>query len=1467
MKKVIAISFLLFSLALFSQTETHYSNSFNQHPEWVELMYKESPDAGQVIKAYQDYYKSHPFVKNKHTQYYKRWQRALSRAVAQPTQEYINATLNEKKSSTVWEARGPFDFDIDAASRSYAPGAAHVYCVEQSSSNENIIYAGTATAGLWRSNDKGENWFCLSKSLPINRVYALEIDPDNENIIYFSGGGTLYKSDNGGESHTNIGDGEFNSGIEIKEIMFHNGKLWVASNQGLYYSTNNGNTFSQKMSGTWLETEVHPTDNNVIYAVKENSSSTSFYKSINNGDSFTLFENGWPNPGSNEEQKRTEIAVSPAAPDKIVALATGNANGGSGLYGIYVSEDRGETWEFKCCGDQPGGVPSSSNINMMGWQDDGSDDGGQYYYDLALAVNPNNANIIHVGAVNHWISDDGGETFSCPAKWSHPNKDEYIHADIHDIRYFGNDLWVACDGGVFYSNDAGDNFDKKMYGISGTDFWGFGSGFTDGEVMLGGTYHNGTLIKDNEVYEGGWLCAEGGDNYRGFVNFADDRKVYTDAGGRILSGNRTQELGSFSMQYKPNASYTIGESSNLEFDPRCPNILYIGNETTLYKSYDNGANTTALHDFGEKITSVEVAWSNPDFIYLATFNGWWETKKLYKSMDGGNNWVDITPNSSIINGQDWIPYDITISSENENHLWIVRSSMYGTPSDGVGHDVFKSIDGGGSWTNLSTNTIKDENITNIEHIRGSNGGVYIGTRQAVYYRDNTMNDWVLFNNNLPMQTFSVQLIPYYKEGKLKNGTNQGVWEANFYTENPPSAQIAADKLSIDCTNNTVQFYNHSAMRSEGAEFEWSFPGGIPENSTDENPLIYYSNPGMYDVSLTITDVNGTDTQIQSNFIDFSVLTISDLNEMEESFESSIFPPEGWSLPESAYSWQQIEVTSEANCETGNAVYVENFSIDQSGVEATLMSPKINLELFDNPTLTFNYAYAQYGTNYSDGLKVEVSLDCGSTWTTLWEAYGSNLATQENQSSWWEPECEDWERLNISLSEYTNQFVNIRFINVNGYGNNLFLDNINFINNDGSIDVVNPIPGCMNAEANNFNPEANVDDGTCIFMALGEQIISLNQGWNIFSTYISPSNSAFDAIMTPIVSEITIAKDYAGNSYLPEWEYNSIGDLSNLEGYLIKVNSNCSITLEGELVAPENTPIPIREGWSIISYLRNNDANAELILEPIANDLIIVKNFLGEAFLPQWNYNGIGNFKPGQGYQVKSSSSTELQYISNSSSYRLGQKNNIKNNPSHILLDINTGSNMHIVIPKDAWGLDIENNAEIYAYDAQGKVVGGSKITFPNTVLCLWGNDEYNNEKDGLYDAEEWNLKIWQPQTKTLENIHLNQQNGCFFKKDDLIIAQTISLNESLNELKLFDAIPNPASNKSIIRMYLSEEAEIKLILYNILGGKMITIAEEKMNVGYHKFELNTLALPSGTYFYTLSTNKYQKSKRLEIMKL
>ena len=66
-------------------------------------------------------------------------------------------------------------------------------------------------------------------------------------------------------------------------------------------------------------------------------------------------------------------------------------------------------------------------MNLMGWSDQGTDDGGQYYYDLALDIDPNNGDKIHVGGVNHWISTDGGYTFTCPAKWSHSAKENFYN--------------------------------------------------------------------------------------------------------------------------------------------------------------------------------------------------------------------------------------------------------------------------------------------------------------------------------------------------------------------------------------------------------------------------------------------------------------------------------------------------------------------------------------------------------------------------------------------------------------------------------------------------------------------------------------------------------------------------------------------------------------------------------------------------------------------------------------------------------------------------------------------------------------------------------------------------------------------------------------------------------------------------------------------------------------------------------
>jgi hypothetical protein len=107
----------------------------------------------------------------------------------------------------------------------------------------------------------------------------------------------------------------------------------------------------------------------------------------------------------------------------------------------------------------------------------------------------------------------------------------------------------------------------------------------------------------------------------------------------------------------------------------------------------------------------------------------------------------------------------------------------------------------------------------------------------------------------------------------------------------------------------------------------------------------------------------------------------------------------------------------------------------------LYSQLIDLEFVEDGELTFDYAYARWGGANQEGFRVEISTDCGAGWDTLFNECCEDLMTVENQSEWWAPGCGDWVQLNFDLSNYAGQSVMIRFVCVNGWGNNFFLDNV------------------------------------------------------------------------------------------------------------------------------------------------------------------------------------------------------------------------------------------------------------------------------------------------------------------------------------------------------------------------------------------------------------------------------------------
>jgi endo-1,3(4)-beta-glucanase len=162
-----------------------------------------------------------------------------------------------------------------------------------------------------------------------------------------------------------------------------------------------------------------------------------------------------------------------------------------------------------------------------------------------------------------------------------------------------------------------------------------------------------------------------------------------------------------------------------------------------------------------------------------------------------------------------------------------------------------------------------------------------------------------------------------------------------------------------------------------------------------------------------------------------------------------------------------------------------------------------------------------------------------------------------------------------------------------------------------------------------------------------QTLHLPSGWSIFSTYIVPTDPEIRKVLEPLIlnNQITIVKDNTGNAYLPEWNFNAIGNISPKEGYLIKTTNTCTLELSGNYAVPEEHSITLPKGWNTIGYLPTVAEDAELVLSEliVADNLVIAKDFNGNALLPEWGFNGIGDMKPGEGYQLKVKDASSITY--------------------------------------------------------------------------------------------------------------------------------------------------------------------------------------------------------------------------------
>ncbi len=297
-------------------------------------------------------------------------------------------------------------------------------------------------------------------------------------------------------------------------------------------------------------------------------------------------------------------------------------------------------------------------------------------------------------------------------------------------------------------------------------------------------------------------------------------------------------------------------------------------------------------------------------------------------------------------------------------------------------------------------------------------------------------------------TFSVDFTPTTGgaySGTVTFGTNdcdEGTYTFVLNGEgntSPPVANFTATPTTI-CQGSTVTYTDAS---SGATSWSWSFPGGTPATATGAGPhVVTYNTGGTFDATLNVTNAYGTDAQTQTGLITVIPGTGGAIP-ISEGFVNATFPPAGWSINNggSAVTW--VRNATQGNAPTaGNSAVIDNFSTDFRGVNDDLIMPKSDLTGLVSAQLQFDVAYARYDATFNDQLDVLVSTDCGQSYVTVYSKASNVLATDPDQTTQYTNPA-TWRTETIDMTPYIgNNSVDIIFRNISGYGQNLYLDNIN-----------------------------------------------------------------------------------------------------------------------------------------------------------------------------------------------------------------------------------------------------------------------------------------------------------------------------------------------------------------------------------------------------------------------------------------
>ena len=522
MKKYVFLSvfgYLLYFLAP-AQTNVVSSaapNDTANYPYWIEMMQDPTVNFFKVQRAFNLYWLDRPIMRSSGWKVFKRWEYMMQSRVApdgtRPAPDAVFKAYdafndNPESASGSWISYGPSQIPSPGPPGYLGLGRLNVIAFHPT--NTNTLYVGSPSGGFWKTGDGGLNWTTTTDTLPTLGVSAIVVDYSNPSKILIGTGDRdagdapglgVYLSTDGGITWASSNTGMWNKTVgKILQHPTSSSIFLAATNGGVYRSTDGGASWTKSISGNFKDICFKPTDPTIVYAAK----GSSFYRSINNGVSFSQITSGLTSG------QRGTIAVTAANPNYVYFV---QSNSSSGFKGLYRSANSGLDFSTQ-----------STGPNILNWSCNGSGSGGQGWYDLAIAADPTNAEIIYVGGVNVWKSTDGGSSWAINSHWYGGCSVEEVHADCHYMAYSPIDgiLWACNDGGLYFTPDGGSTWTDRTVTMTIGQIYKLGQSQTVKEKVINGFQDNGTYT----YLATGWEQTGGGDGMECAIDYTDAAYTY-----------------------------------------------------------------------------------------------------------------------------------------------------------------------------------------------------------------------------------------------------------------------------------------------------------------------------------------------------------------------------------------------------------------------------------------------------------------------------------------------------------------------------------------------------------------------------------------------------------------------------------------------------------------------------------------------------------------------------------------------------------------------------------------------------------------------------------------------------------------------------------------------------------------------------------------------------------------------------